>query len=518
MKSSLIFRSLLPIALLLGVMIVGAVITLGWRSMAVADAAIANKATLTGQLLVRGAADALWNVDQQQARELLSGLSNDPDYITGVIYDDHNKPFLELRGPAQEAEGNVISDRRPVVRENNGAATPIGALEVRFSNARSRSDIRVETLAITITGLVLLLAVCGAVALVLRHSIGPIIQMTQAMTRLSAGDLAVVIPALDRTDEVGAMAKAVEVFKINAAEVQRLADEQERLKAENLRSRAQLLGTMADDFEATVANVLLTVKKAAGVVSDHAEDMAGKVHQAEEGALLVSQATEETTASVQTVATASAQLSTSINEIATRVHESAQVAADTADVADQSSRTVEDLAAQAVRIGDVVQLISDIAGQTNLLALNATIEAARAGEAGKGFAVVAAEVKSLATQTRRATDEIGQTIGRIQTVTERAVDEIRQIAAIANQARMIASHIAAAVEEQSQATREISQSVGQAAVAAQAVASTIAGVAENVRHANRSSQDVVSASGRLSQEFMSLEEQVQRFVGTVRAA
>lgn len=516
MRSRLLFRSLLPIALLLSFLILAAAVALAWRSTAAANDALMSKAKLTGQLLVRGAADALWNVDRQQAKELLSGLDADPDYIAGLLYDDQDRLFLEQKGPATAAD--AIVERLPVLRGESGKMAKVGSLELRFSTARSQAAVKAEALAIALAGAASVLLVCLLVAVLLRRTIRPITQMTQAMTTLSGGDLTVAIPAVQRTDEVGEMARAVEVFKTNAVEVRRLADAQDRLKAENARNRAELLGTMADEFETTVAQVLRTAMGAAEIVVEQAQVMVAKVQHAEEGSQLASRATEETTANVQTVAAASAQLSTSIHEIATRVNESAQVAAHTADAADQSSRTVEDLATQALRIGDVVRLISDIAGQTNLLALNATIEAARAGEAGKGFAVVAAEVKSLATQTRRATDEIGQTIGQIQSATDRAVDEIRQISTVANRARMIASHIAAAVEQQSQATREISQSVGHAAIATQTVAASIDTVADNVREATHSSRDMVSASTQLSSEFRALEAQVQRFVGTVRVA
>ena len=336
------------------------------------------------------------------------------------------------------------------------------------------------------------------------------------MQQLAGGQLDVAIPALSRRDEIGRIARAVEVFKQNAVEVRRLGEAQRRSTEDAEKQRAALLDTMARTFEAGVSGVINEVRSSCTDVEDKARRMAEQMQSANGSGQAVVHATAETTNSVQIVAAAAEQLYASVREIAQRVTESATIAGDTAIAAQNSTGTIKQLADQVQQINNIVGLITTIASQTNLLALNATIESARAGEAGRGFAVVANEVKRLAAMTAQATDEITRNIGEVQTSARLVVNEITHISAIATQSREIASSISAAVEEQSSATSEISKSIAHAAAGVRSVADNIADVGKNVMDADSLSRGVLSATVVLGGEFGKLQEQVGNFLTTVR--
>jgi methyl-accepting chemotaxis protein len=234
----------------------------------------------------------------------------------------------------------------------------------------------------------------------------PILGLSAATNRLAEGDLSIAVPALDRKDEIGTMAKAIGVLKEKSAEAARLREEQERLKAAAAAERQATLRRLADGFEASVKRMVDAMAGAASEMEASANAMSGTAAQANKETTSAAAAAEQTKANVSTVAAATEELSSSISEIARQVTQSSQIAGDAVSDAERTNKAMAELADSAKRVGDIVALISGIASQTNLLALNATIEAARAGEAGKGFAVVASEVKSLATQTAKATDEI----------------------------------------------------------------------------------------------------------------
>jgi methyl-accepting chemotaxis protein len=365
-------------------------------------------------------------------------------------------------------------------------------------------------------GMVLLVTLLAA-WFINRDIVGSLGGLKTTMDGLAKGDLAIVIPGTERRDEVGGMARTVEVFKRNAMEVGRLNTEQEAMAVRVEHERAELLDQMASQFEATVSAVLASVTAACRRMGSRAEGMVGKMGEAEHSTRTVMQATKVTSQNVQTVAAATEELSASITEIASRINDSATIASDTSSAAEKTSGTIAELSEQAQKIGNILSLISDIATQTNLLALNATIEAARAGDAGKGFSVVASEVKSLATQTARATEEISENIQAVQAATTRAVDEIRQISEVAHRSRAIATSIASAVEQQSAATREISSSVSRAASGTQIVSDNTATVDRSIIEASGAARELLSASNELSGEFDVLDKQVQVFVKTVRS-
>ena len=514
MRKSIAQRLLVPLAFMLCLITVAVVDQTAGMSSAAARDNLGEKARLTAQILAGGAAEALWNFDGRQGAALLSALAADPDYVGSRIVDEQGKVFAQ-HGKTGDGP-RLITEARPVTRTEGTLTKQLGRLEITLSQHRAEEAIAATSRTLALIGAGVLAAVCLVVFAIIRGVVRPINAVTATMSRLAAGDLDLPVPALGRRDEVGQMAAAVEVFKRNALEMSALQAEQERLKAEAQDARKELLRRMAQDFETSVSGQLDQVVDVAARVGAQADAMANKMAQAETSSSAVSHATGQTSANVQTVAAATEQLAASIEEIGQRVNESASIAANTAQVAQSTRTTIEDLALQAVKIGDVVNLIKNIANQTNLLALNATIEAARAGEAGKGFAVVAGEVKSLANQTAKATEEITLQISSNRQASERAVREIAAINDIAARANEIASGIAAAVEQQGAATREISRSVNQAAAGTQVVADNIGSVSANVVDASVSAKDVLSVADDLGRQFRELRGKVTQFVDNIR--
>ena len=347
---------------------------------------------------------------------------------------------------------------------------------------------------------------------------GPIRGMTDAMRRIAGGDTAIQVPALDRADEVGSMAKALAVFKDSLIEAERLRADQEAQKARNEAERKRMMNELADQFEASVKEVVQAVSASAAQLQSNAETMSATAEETARQSTAVAAATEQASANVQTVAAASDQLGSSIGEISRQVTDSSRISKGAVVEAERTNQSVEGLATAAQRIGDVVSLIQNIASQTNLLALNATIEAARAGEAGKGFAVVASEVKQLANQTAKATEDISSQIAEIQSQTDGAVEAIRSISQTIAQVNEISATISAAVEEQSVATREIGSNVQQAAHSTREVSDNIMGVSKAAEEAGAASSQVLSAANQLSREADRLRAEVETFITRVRAA
>lgn len=377
--------------------------------------------------------------------------------------------------------------------------------------ATSRSQSILTPAVAIVIGLAFALAIGASIA-------RPIRRLTDSMAGLAKGNTSVDIPAQAFRDEVGAMARAVQVFKENALRVAELSREQERMKEESARERTDLLTHTLDRFQETVATRLAQVSHSADTMMGHTADVVGKMEEAETGSQRIVDASGEAISNVNSIASATEEMSATISEIAERVNESARIAGSTADAAERAVTTVSDLVSQAERIGDIVHIISQIAAQTNLLALNATIEAARAGEAGRGFAVVAGEVKNLASQTARATDDITAQIAAIQQVTGRAVDGIKSISEVANRAREVADGIAAAVEEQSATTQEISREATHAAVNVQAVAQNIGVVSLCITDASHATQMLKQGHAGLLDDFGRLDGQVRDFVDNLATA
>jgi methyl-accepting chemotaxis protein len=362
------------------------------------------------------------------------------------------------------------------------------------------------------------LLVSGASALIGRSISKALSAMVAVMIKLAGGDAAVAIPGLGRKDEVGEMASAVEVFKNNMIEAERLRAEQTEAEQRHAGQRKRDMHRLADEFEGAVGQIIETVSTSATELEASAITLTTAAERSEKLTTMVATASGEATSNVQSVASASEQLTTSVNEISRQVQESSRVASNAVDQAQKTNARVAELSKAAARIGDVVELINTIAGQTNLLALNATIEAARAGEAGRGFAVVASEVKVLAEQTAKATDEISQQINGIQAATQESVGAIKEIGDTIGLMSEISSTIAAAMKEQGAATREISRNIQQAAQGTSQVSSNITDVQHGASETGSASSQVHSAARSLSGESNRLKLEVGKFLDTIRAA
>ncbi|MGL3106651.1 methyl-accepting chemotaxis protein [Bradyrhizobium sp. BR 1432] len=366
--------------------------------------------------------------------------------------------------------------------------------------------------------LAVLILVLGASFLIGRSVTRPLTRITALTERLAAGDSAFDVPHTDRRDEIGGLAKALAVFKDNASAVSRMHAEQQELKQKADDEKRRAMADLAGKFEASVQAVVRDVFNEARAMQQAAQGMSETANKATDRASFVATACQQASSNVQTVASAAGELSSSITEISQRVAQAASVADKAAADGQRTNDTVQGLAAAAHKIGEVIDLINQIASQTNLLALNATIEAARAGEAGKGFAVVASEVKSLASQTAKATDEIGAQITAIQAETNEVVGNIESIRATIMEVNEISSSIAAAVEEQGAATQAIARNVQEAASGTDQVSQNISGVTDATAETGQAAGLVLQSSGRLTQKLQSLEDEVGAFVAGVRAA
>ncbi|WP_282609853.1 methyl-accepting chemotaxis protein [Pelagibius sp. Alg239-R121] len=346
----------------------------------------------------------------------------------------------------------------------------------------------------------------------------PLSAVTGCMRSLADGDLEVEIPARNSNDEIGAISKAVEVFKANAVEQKRMEMEHEKTRHQSEEIKRTDMNRLAAGFEESVKSIVDEVSSAIGNMQSNAQQMSSRANDASTQSSAVVSASQETTSNVQTVASASEQLSESIQEISKQVADSSKITSEAVQQVETTNGEVEGLSEAAKKIGDVIDLISDIAEQTNLLALNATIEAARAGDAGKGFAVVASEVKNLATQTAKATEEIGAQINSMQNATETAVTAIKNIGTTISRVDEIASSISAAVEEQGAATHEISRNVQEAAASTQSVSGTINKVHAASSETGQSAKSIEEATGELTRLSDSLRGEVETFLGGIRAA
>ena len=403
-----------------------------------------------------------------------------------------------------------------------GTTSLVGVCEAALDAIVQHADAKSSEASSNLTlhaGLLLLAVTIGVCALVVirRRILLPIDGITGAMLRVAGGDLSGAIPYSDRGDEIGRLAGALGTFKRNAEETLRLQREQheEQVRKE---TRQQEMEAAVTEFGSTVARVLQSFGQSAERMSAASENLSEAADSSKSRATVVAGASEQTSANVQTVAAATEELAASIAEIGRQVTHAADRARNAVSEAHQTGETVRALDDAAQRIGAVVGLIQQIATQTNLLALNATIEAARAGEAGKGFTIVAHEVKNLAGQTAKATEEISSQISAIQASTRQTVDAIAGIAATVGEIDHTSAAIASAVEQQASATREITRNTNEAARGTQEVSSNILGVTEDANRTGAAAGEVHAAAGDLRRQAAVLGSEIDRFLDRIRAA
>ena len=443
--------------------------------------------------------EAAWAAYRPLSEQMLDAArANDNARASDILFRATTEPLAKLRGAILEARRFQLS--------HGVAAAEAGKELGRSAHA-------------WITGILIgaiLFSLAVGVALV-RGISGPIMGMTAAMRRLAAHDLAIEIPGANRRDEIGEMASAVTVFRDNMKEADRLSAEAESARATREARSARMEG-LVRGFQERAGEMVRTLSAASTELEATARGMTGTAEGTSARAERVAAAATQASGGVQTVAAAAEQLTASIGEISRQVSQATAVAGRAVEDARRTDATVQALSEGAARIGDVVRLITDIAGQTNLLALNATIEAARAGEAGRGFAVVASEVKTLAAQTAKATEEIAAQITAIQSSTDQAVLAIGGIGRTIEEVSGIAVAIASAVEQQSAATGEIARTVQETARATEQVTINIADVSQGSAETGASAGEVLSAASELAQQAERLNGTVTDFVAEVRAA
>ena len=462
----------------------------------------------SGQSFIVGS-DLLMRSDSRFSQEstILAQTVDNDAVVKALSGADGVVELVDYRGhPALTAFGplDFLGARWAVIAEDES--------EEIFASARS---MRNESILIT---LITLLVVSALGYLMSRGIVRPLSAMTAAMRELAGGNKEVTIPARSRSDELGDMAAAVQVFKETAIEAERLTTEQAAREARAEVEKRQATLKLADDLDGSIKTVVDAVSEAVGRMQAAAESMSRSAGHTDQQASAVAAAAEEASANVQTVATASDKLASSIQEISRQVSQSTEISRETVGIADHANDTVRSLAEGAQKIGDVVKLINDIAERTNLLALNATIEAARAGEAGKGFAVVAGEVKSLANQTAKATEEISQQIGGMQNATAETVKAIENVRGSIDRISEVCGNIASAVEEQNAATLEISRNVQEVAQGTRRVTSNIRGVTETSAETGQAAGQVAGATQELSAEAQRLRSSVEGILASMRAA
>jgi methyl-accepting chemotaxis protein len=472
-----------------------------------------------------GGIDAAWNALQLTA----SGLQLTPALSAAIAATKtayFEPQYTKLRDDlatalaAGQKPDMTANQWSPITVGRMGSAVKIAeaALDAAKEHAAELHSASVRSLMLQLGLLATAVALTfAAMLMVTRRVINPLHRIRDAMLKVASGDLAVQTGHVERRDEIGALAGALETFK-QQAEDKRNIEAQERERSAGATTRQRAVETYVAEFEGAMRQTLRQLGDASGQMRRTSADLSTVSGQTNERVQVAQKASSDASMSVDSVASAAEELSASINDISQQAAHAADIAGRAVDQARQTDGTVQGLATSAGRIGEVVGLINSIAAQTNLLALNATIEAARAGEAGRGFAVVASEVKSLASQTAKATEEISEQIADIQKAAGDAIDAIKGIGSIIGEVNEVATAIAAAVQEQGAATQEITRSTQFAAQGTKNVSDNITGVKSDADAAAAAAENVKDASETLETQSQHLGNQVTEFLGKIRAA
>lgn len=459
--------------------------------------------------------DRRWTVSDREKAELtaiakaLETYSNAATNVVEMVASDAATAFIFLL--TAEAGFDEVKTHLDALRAAQLAQTE--------SSTRATVEAEADTRRLFLVLLAVSLVLAALVTVtVSRMIVRPIVGMTRAMTALAGGDGSVPILGVGRRDEVGRMAEALQVFKSVIGEADRLRAEQAAAATRADAERRATMYRLAEEFEAAVGGIVVAVSDAAAELEGTAGTLTRTADVTRSLSTSVAAASKQASTNVRSVASASEEMTTSIDEIGRHVHAAAGIATDAVRQTHETDERIAELSAAAGRIGAVVKLITAIAEQTNLLALNATIEAARAGNAGRGFAVVAQEVKALAAQTASATEEIGHQITEMQTATQLAVRAVKDIGVTIGRISQVSSTIAASVEEQAATTQEIARNVEEAATGTEHVASTIVDVSRGAGETGTASSRVMESARLLAKESSHLKSEVANFLTTVRSA
>ncbi len=486
------------------------------RTNAMVESALTERAKGLAILQASAISGALWNLNMDEANRLTAALSSDPSFARAWVLDENGKEIARFTGPGTSEQTDVSHASAAIMRDGND--TPLGTLYLDLSHAMVHQA-TADTIWFGLgNALITILVVGVAVVLVVNTVVRPLRILSGTMERLAGDDVDVEVPWQARGDEVGLMARAVAVFKVNAVEKKRLEAEEAASAERRRRERRETMHAIAQRLEESVDAIVAAIRASSKEMASTAADMADTARSTATQTGTVASAAQEASSSVQTVASATEELNAAINEISRQVSESSSTSGVAVDEASRTTTLIDGLRSSAEGIGEIVNLINDIANQTNLLALNATIEAARAGEAGKGFAVVAGEVKNLANQTAKATEDIGQRIGEMQGTTGEVAEAMTGIREVIERLHGSSTGIAAAVEEQTATTGEISRNVTAVADGARMISDHISGVAASTDRTGQAANSVAQAAGKVSTRTEELQTTVRGLIEEIRAA
>ena len=438
-----------------------------------------------------------------------------------AVYERHALELMTLLANGELKRGGALATKVEAEEEviDHKVKALVRQIEAFTKEATDKASAHETTgllVILVLTAIAFLISILQAFVII-RGITRPLRTAVEALDGLAQGDTSIEVVGTERGDEVGDVARGLEVFKQGLIERAELQKEQEAAQSEQ-QQRAKAVEDLCSNFETSIGEVVGTVSSSATQMQSTASSMSTTADSASQQAAAVAAASEQATVNVQTVASAAEQMSNSVSEISRQVTRSTEIASRAVGEADKTNATVEGLSEAATKVGDVVQLISEIAEKTNLLALNATIESAPAGDAGKGFAVVANEVKSLAEQTGKATDEIGEQITAIQNETGNAVEAIKGIGTIIEEISGITTSIASAVEEQSAATQEIARNCQEAAKGTGEVSGTITQVNQAASDTGSAATQVLQSAESLASQSDRMRVEVEEFLTNVKAA